>query len=119
MSLLTTSDLEQMRAMQEQAMPDTITIVHPTLSEDGQGGFTASACTQTAYSGRISMVRGREEIAPGQFRTISRPMLTLPWDATVSASDLAYDGGDKYRITFVDSAKSWSTATRANIERIV
>ena len=118
MTLLSSADLEMMRAAQEQAMPDTITIVHPTLSADGQGGYTASACTSASYTGRVSLARGTEEIAPGQFRTVWHPKLTLPHDATVSASDLAYAGGLKYRVLFVDSAKSWSTAVRADMERM-
>ena len=116
--LLSNSELELMRATQLEAMPESVTIVHPTMADDGQGGYTISGCTTTAYAGRLSLVRGNEEIAPGRFSVVSRPMLTLPHDATVSASDIAYVGGLKYRITFIDNAKSWSTAIRANVERI-
>lgn len=119
MTLLTTADLAWMRSVQAEARPDVITIVHPTTTADGQGGYTYSACTSTSYMGRISLVGGMEEYAPGRFTRVERTKLTLPHDAAVSASDLAYDAdGRKFRVVYVDDAKSWNTALRCDVERM-
>ncbi len=109
--------LGQIRAAQLEFLPDTVTVVSASLSSDSQGGYTVSGCTTASYMGRLSMVSAREQDVSGRWVERINPTLTLPYDATVSASSLVYVGGICYRIQGVDSAKSWNTALRCPVER--
>jgi hypothetical protein len=110
--------LAELRSVQLEYMPDTVTMVYLTAAADGQGGYTASACTTASYNGRLTIPNGRRVNETGRMIEQSEGKLTLPYDAIVGASDIAYVDSIPYRVTFVDDGKSWDTALRCGVQRI-
>lgn len=52
--MLSAEELAQLRAMQAEAMPETVAIHRKTLVDDGHGGFTETDTVVATVSGRIS-----------------------------------------------------------------
>jgi head-tail adaptor len=51
--MLTAADIASLRAAQEAALPETVTISRLTLADNGAGGFSESWATAATVSGRI------------------------------------------------------------------
>lgn len=115
--MLDAATITDMRTVQREFMDDTATIVYLTSASDGQGGYTVSGCTTASYPCRLRDVMAREQDVSGRWVQRTQTTLTLPHDATVSASALAYVDGLCYRILGVDSDKTWNTALRCPVER--
>jgi hypothetical protein len=110
--------LHDLRRIQLEHMPDVVTICYMTPVADGQGGYTASACTTGSYMGRVHIPSGRRVSETGRMIEQGEGVLTLPYDALVSASDIACCDSIAYRVTYVDEGKSWDTALRCGIQRV-
>lgn len=81
--MLSTADLTALRAAQEAAMPETVTIYRLTLSDNGAGGFSESWGTASTVSGRIGPYNRQasegvvaERLAGRAGYTVTLPALT-------------------------------------------
>jgi len=112
--MLTSTEIEAMRTMQEAALPDTCTIKRRTLTSDGQGGYTESWSTVDTVNCRLSpATRLPEEIAQaGKLTGTTAWIVTLDHDADVTAEDRLEIGSKTLEVLAVLSGKTWETARR-------
>ena len=87
--MLSTADLTALRAAQEAAMPETVTIKRLTLSDNGAGGFSESWGTASTVSGRIGPYnrQASEGVVAERLAGRAGYTLTLPALTDVRASD--------------------------------
>lgn len=81
--MLSTADLLALRAAQEAALPETVTISRLTLADNGAGGYTESWNTAATVAGRIGPYNRQagesvvaERLAGREGYTVTLPALT-------------------------------------------
>jgi len=108
-----------MRATQLSAMPGSAIIYRSTLSSDGMGGQAETWAIIGTIAARLYPTQGyssREIAGASQDLSITRWWLTVPWDADVTAVDLAKVDGRVMKILEVNNDEMWRTATRCKVE---
>jgi len=120
MTAISSAELTQMRSDVEQLMPDKCNILSVVRASDGMGGFTETWGTVTANARcRLDKVRGVEKVTGGALSPYSRWMLTLPYDATVTAANRIEHGGNTYAVVDPsDEDKSWRVSVRCEVEKV-
>ncbi len=117
--MLTDNDLEYMRGIIAELLPDTCNILSLTRTADGMGGFTETWGTVTAnIACRLDPVRAREEVAGMGLQPFRTYQLTLSHDQTISEAQRIEHGGYTYAVMPADSGKSWQASNRTLVERI-
>lgn len=101
--MLSVEDLAGMRETVDSALPDTCTVLHDVSASDGAGGQTVSSTSEAAYACRIAprlatgtgQLKDAEVLGAGRV-TIQAPwLITMPFDAVVSATDRIADGNGR------------------------
>jgi head-tail adaptor len=119
MTALTASELSAMRSTIAELLPDTCTILSPTSTPDGYGGVTTAWGTATAsVACRLDMKQGREQTSGGAVTPFTSYTLSLPYDATISATWRVVVSSVTYAVTSVNSGQSWVVVTRCDLERV-
>jgi hypothetical protein len=114
--MITTALLADVRRINEQFMPDTVSVQRRTLSADGRGGQTASYSTETTTTGRIVFVGDNPaykaiiEGAQLQAHEIYRAAITYGTGAMVT--DRLVFGSSQYEIVSALNTRSYQTAER-------
>lgn len=120
MSMLSTDQLNYMRDMLEELMPDTGNILSASYSSNGQGGMLETWGTATAgQKCRLDAIplKGGEAAAGGAIQPFKSYILTLPYDATITEANRFEFGVYTFAVKSVDLAKSWAATRRAMLER--
>lgn len=88
--LLSTRKLNQIRRLNERAMPDSITLLEPTETSDGRGGVTTAFAAGDTVFGRFRPYTAKADSVQGD-RGANQQVyqVTLPWDTTLT---------NKYRV---------------------
>lgn len=123
MSLLSAADLEMMRGIIEETLPDTCNILSESLTSDGQGGVTSTWGTATANAAcRLDLQTdtrfGDLVQAGGALRKQQRPVLSLSHDVTIEAGNRVEIGGATYTVISTNVNTSWKAVARATLELI-
>lgn len=119
MSLFDASELASMREEILLTLPDTCTVLSVTYTADGMGGHTSTWGTVTAnVRCRLDGVRGGEQVQGAAVRPYYAYLLTVPYDASLTAANRVIHNGATYAVTSVDADKSWSIVKRAYVERV-
>ncbi len=122
MPLLTDSDLDYMRAIVKETLPDKCNILAETLAADGQGGATSSWGTvSTSIACRLDSITQRAEmmqVAGGGQKAAHQFMLSLPYDTAISAGNRVEMGSTTYTVVSVNANQSWMAVGRATLEVI-
>ena len=122
-TLLTDSDLSYMQDTIADMFPSTCNILSEALASDGQGGQTSTWGTvSTAVSCRLDeeTARNANQLVPvgTALREAHRYILSLSYDATISAHDRVEVGSSTYHVISVNDHISWQAVTRAVLEAI-
>lgn len=90
-ALLSDKKLNQIRRLNQRAMPDLITILTPNAEvPDGRGGFTRTFTAGATLSGRFRPATQKaDQVEGGQPINTELYQVTLPWDTVLT---------NKYRI---------------------
>lgn len=119
MSLLTTAELAELRAVQVLALPDTVVIHRYTLASDGMGNYDQAWAAVGTVAARLypQSVRTMGETTAGGAQVMSetRWFVTLPYGTTISAADRLRIGGRTWEIYQVNNTESWQTAVRCEV----
>lgn len=117
--MLSASDLIAIRTDVAQLLPDTCTILTPTMTVDGYGGVMTTWGTATAsVACRLDYRQGGEQLRGGAVGMYTGWMLTLPYDTTIGATNRVVCNGGTFAVTDVDGGKSWMASIRVKLERI-
>ena len=111
-------ELSGMREAINQLLPDTCDILSVTRSADGEGGWTETWGTASTVSCRLDMVQGREALAGGAVQPFTAYMLSLPYDAVISAANRVQHSSVTYNVVSVNTGQSWKAVTRVSLERV-
>jgi head-tail adaptor len=100
MALLTTADIASLRALQEEAMPDSGVISRPPGTSDGRGGTTTTTYTvigtvpvRVSPSGSFQQV-----IAGGRVAAKGDYLLTMPYGTDARAADRVAVSGRTFEV---------------------
>jgi len=117
---LTATELASMRDdLEGLVLPDKGYILTLTQTSDGQGGFTDSWGTATAYTRcRLDFLNGTEAVFGGALKPFSGWNLTVPHDTSLTTEQRFLLNGDTYAVVEIDGDKSWSLFLRARVERV-
>ncbi len=117
--MLTASDLANMRATQEDALPETCSIQVRALISDGQGGQRERWSEGVSVACRLAPM-SKEEAAKyaDKLGASSGWVVTLPHDTSVGVYDRITIGGVEYRVIGANENESWITARRAYCARL-
>jgi head-tail adaptor len=117
--MLTQAELTEFRAQQLAAMPGSAILYRATLASDGMGGQTETWAAYGTVAARLYPTAGyssREAFAADQDMALTRWWLSLPYDADITAADLAKVDGRVFKIQEVNNDEMWCTALRCKVE---
>ena len=119
-STLTTAEIAQMRAdVEDLVLPDKGYILTLSQVSDGQGGFTDTWGTATAYTKcRLDYLSGMEAVFGGALKPYSGWNLTVPYSGTLTTQHRFYLNGDTYAVVELDTDKSWNLFVRAKVVKV-
>ena len=113
-------DLAYVRLQAEEALPDICDIEQRTLTTDTVGGFTETwAIAWQDIPCRFADRTGRERALASREVVEGEWVLTLPHDQEIEPSMRVRRGGDIYEVTWVNEGRSYMTAKRALLKRVV
>jgi hypothetical protein len=122
MSVLSAAELAAIRADVLTMLPDTGFVLESALTPDGMGGWTDVWGTATGGTVvyRLDPVRGQESVAGAAVQPFHTFVLTLPYNATITASNrFQATDGSTWAVKSVDEpGKSWIASVRAYVERV-
>lgn len=119
-TLISDAELQWMRDAAAELLPDVCTILRPTNTSDGQGGWVTTWGTVAANVKCRLDIGNRdiqETITGATLKPHSWWMLTLPYNQTIDATWRVVIGGQSYNVINHDSGKSWQIATRAVVTK--
>jgi hypothetical protein len=114
--MIPADELTAMQATIATLLPDSCSILTPTIVSNGSGGTTTTWGTATA-SCRLDMLSGNESLSAGAIQSFQRGVMTLPTSATVTPTCKLVHGGITYNVISCDPDKSWPTCKRAIVEK--
>lgn len=114
--MLSTTELDAMRATLEASLPDVCEIRRDERISDGAGGHALTASTIATVSCRLSpqteTVRNAE-LEAGQRLLAKAPwIITLPAGTDVTEADRIRSGGREWEVAAVLGARSWEVGLR-------
>ena len=120
MRALSSTELERMRAAQEDVLPDSCTIQEATDGQDAVGQPTRSWSNRaTGVSCRLAQRREWERVAGEKRTTIGNWVLTVAHDQTVEHGDRVVVGSRTFEVVGVNTGRSHETATRVDLVEVV
>ena len=118
---LSTRELRQLRADQEDYFPDTCTLQTKTETTDSQGGFTVSwANTHTGVKCRVMPIQTSraEQVEGDQLAAYSRWILRVPFDQTIDEEMRVVHDSVTYEIERLTDTHSDVTAVGAVLVKL-
>lgn len=109
--LLTATDLANMRAMQEEAMPDTATISRRAAPGDSAGDWATTITTVGTSKCRVATRQGeRQDKASGNMVAMESWVGHFPVDTDIQRGDQVQVSGRTFEVERVTGGNDWSTA---------
>lgn len=120
MRALTSTELDRMQNVQDDAMPDTCTIQEATVVQDGIGQPTRSwSARATGVACRLAERRADERIYGEKVTALGDWVLTVAHDETVETGDRVLVDSRTFEVVSVNTGRSWETATRVGLVEVV
>lgn len=116
--MLSAEILARLRAVQEDALPDTCTIVRTTLaaSDTSDAGTATATPTENVPCRIMAGGNPREYEVGGRLTGASLWTLTVAWDRDIRADDVVTLGTKTLYVVGVHRGQAWATAGRALCE---
>ena len=118
MTLFTGSDMNYIKYMQGELMPDLCTIRNVTPVDDGSGGWTEGTSDTANVPCRLMMSSGRESVQASQVTAERSYILTIPSTYTLTPKMRVVKAGIAYEIVSVNEGASFISALRATCVRV-
>ena len=117
---ISTSEMAEMRAVQQTFLPDTAVIQRATAGVDsiGEGTLAWAAIGTTACRVRPPGLRPNPTVVGESPETVAQWVITLPQDEDVEAGDRIVTGGYTFEVTHSWDEESWRTAVRVDAQRL-
>ena len=119
MAAITPEMLREMRAIiEDELLPDTAQIITITQVPNGQGGFTESRGTSSAYPFRLDITQGYERVSGGALQSFTSYKGSLPYDTIIAATQQLLHNGVTYAVTGGNVNQSWIAVRRVDLEKL-
>lgn len=119
--MLTSAQLDQMRADVAELLPDSCSILSNARTSDGAGGWSDNWTVSATVACRADPITQRDssELFAKQDTANEMLQFTVPHDTSVSTQNrVRYDGND-YDIVEATPSKTWSVSVRFKAMRKV
>lgn len=119
--MLSASELSLMRSVQNEALPDTGTILRGTSTVNEIGEATLSWGTVASSVACRLMPPGRQsglDVIGDQSNLVANWVVTLAYDKDVVTGDRIVIAGGTYDVIAVTDEFEWRTAVRADCRRL-
>jgi len=112
MPQLTTTEIADMRTVQNDTQPDTVVIWRYTTASDGMGGMAETWASAGTVTGRLApMPRfAGERIVGDRLISADAWVITVPNGTTVYERDRLAVGARTFEIEYVNAHAAWETA---------
>ena len=123
MPSLSVRELSAVREAIADTLPDICSLLTPTYTSDGMGGFALSYGTAlTNVPCRLDVIKPREQLSADRNVHFATFMLSLPYNTVVASNyraEVKTDSGTgTYNVTGIAPDKSWNAVKRVTVERI-
>tara|TARA_B100001123_G_C15337338_1_gene1033351 strand:- start:830 stop:1183 length:354 start_codon:yes stop_codon:yes gene_type:complete len=117
--LLQENDLEYMRQVTPQAMPDVVDIQRRSLVSDKQGGYTEEwANAYQNVTARLASKGSSESVEENRRDVRAEFTLVLPYSQSILQADRIVHTSGTYEVQSVDAGKSWATSKSCQMRRL-
>lgn len=118
-SLLSTRKLNQIRALNEKAMPDLVTLFSPTETNDGRGGVTTTFTEVETVICRFRPKADRQDApAGGATDNATLYQVTMPYDTVLTNKYRLRRDDIDYEIVGDVSTRSYMVGLRVTVKRV-
>jgi len=118
--MLTSDEMEAMRAVQSAAMPDSCTVKRLTLTSDGAGGQSEGWDTSATVSCRLGRLgqSGEERAIAERLAAVTPFVVTVPTGTDIRPEDRIAIGGRTFEVVAVLATGAWETALRVAVTEV-
>jgi hypothetical protein len=117
---LSDDELDALRDVQAEYLPESCDILEVTRVSDGAGGFVETwEPIALGVPCRKNIERGLEVVMFGVWRSYERSVITLPWGTEIGKDNRIEYAGEVYAITAENEPSSWRTACRVIVEKVI
>lgn len=117
--MLTSRELESMRADIAQLFPDTCNILSVTNTSDGQGNQTETWGTASTYVPcRVDYNTGKETFTAGAITPYQSAVISMAYDETITTANRVQVGALTFNVLAVNNGQSWKAVTRITAELV-
>ena len=110
---LTAAEIETMRTVVEEYLPDTAVVWRATAVNDGQGGGSATWASVGTATCRKGLPESRREIEmAARLGEVAVWIITLPHDVDVTAKDRLIIGSTTLEVVGPSGEPSWNLGRR-------
>lgn len=116
--MFTAHELTEMRAVQERAMPETVTIERRNLSSDGFGGVVDGARSTVASNVPARITQAQVQVMYGQVARdlqVEKWTIRVPYGTDLQDEDFVIWGSTVFQVEDVKS-RGWMTTVSASAE---
>lgn len=118
MTLLTATELADMRTVVESMLPGTCTIQNRSISRDSIGGGTATwANAATSVACKLAPERAIVGGAGGQVSVHSGWVMSVPFDQTITAGQRVVYNSDNFEVVSVEDDHDFRVVRRVYLRR--
>jgi hypothetical protein len=117
--ILTAAELTAMQDAISLLLPDTCNILTVTSTPDGMGGVTKTI--GTALSGvacRLDDASAPMQLTGGAVQIYSGFMLSIPYNTSISETNLVEIGSTRYTVKSINDGQSWNAVKRVEVEAL-
>ena len=119
MPSLSTRELASVREAIADTLPDLCSLLTPTYTSDGMGGFALSYGTAlTNVPCRLDVIKPREQLSADRNVHFATFMLSMPYNTVVASNYRVEVNSGTYNVTGIAPDKSWNAVKRVTVERI-
>jgi head-tail adaptor len=119
--MLTTSDLDAMRADIALLLPDTCYVLELTSTQDTNGNITETWGTVTggsAVPGRVDYKQGKEAVTGGAITPYQSAVISMLYSQTVTPANRIQVGSNVFSVNAGNAGQSWKAVTRLSVELV-
>lgn len=117
--MITAAELLAMRDDIEDSLPDQAVIKSQTWVSDGGGGGSTSLVAGGTVPCRIAPLMSEEGTTGGRISPDSEYVVTLPFDAAVTASSVLTINSRNFSVSGMREPRSWEISRRVEAKEIV
>ena len=117
--MLNPIELKEVRETASLNLPETVDLLSWQGSPDNRGGLTEEYdITDQGVKARLAERTGEERAFAGREDVLADYILTVPFDQNIDETMEVQHGGQRYKVKFVNTGRSYDTVKRCLVQRV-